>query len=68
MVLIARVSSGIDLLFTNFSSSTRRRVYSGRHKLDINVNDNTGPAKPLPVLKPQMSPVSMPGEDIIFIL
>ena len=65
MVLIARVSSGIDLLFTNFSSSTRRRVYSGRHKLDIGFTNDTGPAKPLTVLEPKISPASVPGEMII---
>ena len=60
-------SSGSALLFTKLASVSWRRVYSGRPELDTNVTDDTGLDKLLTVLEPQMSPVSVPGEDIIFV-
>ena len=66
VVLIARVSFGSAILFTNLESSARKRVYSDRPKIDTKVTNDTVPAKPLTVLEPQMSPASVPGEKIIF--
>ena len=66
VVLSARVSFGCALLFTNFESSTIRRVYIGRTKPDTKVTDDTGPSKTFTVLEPQISPESVPGENIIF--
>ena len=66
MVLSARVSFGSALLFTKLESSARRRVYSGRPKLDTEVTDDSGPAKTLTVLEPQMPPVSVLRENILF--
>ena len=66
VVLSARVSFGCALLFTNFESSTIRRVYIGRTKPDTKVTDDTGPANTLKVLEPQIYPASIPGENILF--
>ena len=66
MVLSARVSSGNALLFTKLESCGKRRVYSVRPELDTKVTDDTGPSKTFTVLEPQISPESVPGENIIF--
>ena len=66
MVISARVSFGSALLFTKLVSSTRRRVKSGRPKLDTEVTNYTGPDKPFIVLEPQIYPESVPGENIFF--
>ena len=63
MVLSAIVSFGSALLFTKVTSIPRRRVYSGRPKLDTKVTNDSGPVNPLKLLKPQMSPASVPGEN-----
>ena len=51
VVLSARVSFGSALLFIKSESSTRRRVYSGRPKLDTKVTNDTGTSKLLKVLE-----------------
>ena len=66
MFFSVRVSFVSVLLFTKLAIRTGMRVYSGRPKLDTKVTDDAGPTKPLTVLEPQISPASVPGENIIF--
>ena len=66
VVLSARVSSGSAILFTKMVRGAMRRFYSGRPKLDTEVTDDSGPAKTLTVLEPQMPPVSVLRENILF--
>ena len=68
VILSAIVSFGSALLFTKLASRTRWRVYTGIPKLDTKVTDDSGTAKPLAVLEPQISPASVLGENILFIL
>ena len=65
VVLSETVSFGSALLSDKLESGAMRRFYSGRTKLDADVTDDTGPAKQLIVMEPQISPESVPEENIL---
>ena len=67
VVLSAKDSFWIALLFTKLESGARRRVYSGRPEMDTDVTDDTSPNIPLAVMELQISPASVSGENIILV-